>query len=430
MFDWLKRGSHSVANAFSSGRPWAMLEEAFEQLVSSVQSSSEKLASAPAYQTKRPKQKLRVEDGVAMIDVKGPIFAEDELYAWYFDGVTNASLQAQIEMAANDPGVSAIFLDIDSPGGEVGGTAETAKLIFDARKKKPVIGFSPDLIASAAYWIGSAATKLFIAPTTTAGSIGVRTTYYDTTKMLEGMGVKKYDFVSSQSPKKIFDPSKKEHRDDLVGQLDQVAQIFIDAVALHRNTKSETVASDFGQGGTIVGAEAVEKGMADKVTTFAQALDFARKANRSNMSQTTLTAGEEKPATTAVAEVPAATAGAEPAPTTAAAEPALNADAVSKAITAERERIKGIDELCANANAEDRKVIEALKWDGKSTAGDAALKLVESQKARLAKIKGDRRADAADLPEVAETGAERTTSVDKKAVDEMANIIAGVKTNG
>jgi ClpP class serine protease len=64
-------------------------------------------------------------------------------------------LRSQIRQYANDADVSAIVLDIDSPGGTVAGTMETAAAVQDAAAQKPVIAIANTLAASAAYWIGS-----------------------------------------------------------------------------------------------------------------------------------------------------------------------------------------------------------------------------------------------------------------------------------
>jgi ClpP class serine protease len=54
--------------------------------------------------------------------------------------------------------------------------------------------------------------------------------------------------------------------------VDDLAAIFVDAVALHRGVSADTVLSDFGQGGVFVGQHAVTAGLADRVGTFEQTL--------------------------------------------------------------------------------------------------------------------------------------------------------------
>jgi hypothetical protein len=55
-----------------------------------------------------------------------------------------------------DPGVRAVVLDLDSPGGEVNGCAELAEPIARYRGKKPLVAYVSGTGASAAYWLASA----------------------------------------------------------------------------------------------------------------------------------------------------------------------------------------------------------------------------------------------------------------------------------
>lgn len=74
--------------------------------------------------------------------------------------------------AQANPAVQRIVLHIDSPGGTVTGIPELAARMAD-EKRKPLIAVSDTLIASAAYWLASAADEIRITPTTEVGSIGV-----------------------------------------------------------------------------------------------------------------------------------------------------------------------------------------------------------------------------------------------------------------
>ena len=78
-------------------------------------------------------------------DISGPGSTSTQLFA-----------QAFREAVADDT-VGAILIDIDSPGGSVYGTSELAAEILQARNSKPVCAIANSLAASAAYWIGSAA---------------------------------------------------------------------------------------------------------------------------------------------------------------------------------------------------------------------------------------------------------------------------------
>ena len=85
---------------------------------------------------------------------------------------------AAFDRAAADSSIGAIVLNIDSPGGSVYGVEELADKIYKARGTKPVYAVANSLAASAAYWIGSAASQLYVTPSGEVGSIGVLAALY------------------------------------------------------------------------------------------------------------------------------------------------------------------------------------------------------------------------------------------------------------
>lgn len=84
-----------------------------------------------------------------------------------------------ISEAIEDEKVEKILLDVDSPGGEVGGLFDLVDFIFNARNQKPIYSFANDCACSAAYAIASATNRIFINRTSCVGSIGVIATHLD-----------------------------------------------------------------------------------------------------------------------------------------------------------------------------------------------------------------------------------------------------------
>ncbi len=83
-------------------------------------------------------------------------------------------------MAASNPNIAAIVLQIDSPGGEVSGTQQLADVIKSVQK--PVVAFVDGMMASAALWIGSAADEIIAStPQDIIGSIGTMMSFGDMT---------------------------------------------------------------------------------------------------------------------------------------------------------------------------------------------------------------------------------------------------------
>lgn len=75
-----------------------------------------------------------------------------------------------------------------------------------ARGTKPIVAYAGDLAASAAYWLASEADRIVIGTGAALGSIGVRASIPDTSERDAKTGVRRHEFVSSQSPYKISEP--------------------------------------------------------------------------------------------------------------------------------------------------------------------------------------------------------------------------------
>lgn len=200
-----------------------------------------------------------VRDGVALIPVSGPIFPKANLFTQISGATSISSLARDFQVALDDDEVSSIVLDIDSPGGAVTGINEMSDIIRAAGEKKDVTAYVSGTGASAAYWLASAASEVVIDATARVGSIGV-VVAYPSAKDEESV-----ELWNTASPNKRVDVSTDEGKKVVVSELDALADVFITAVANHRNVSTGTVVSDFGKGGVLVGQNAVDVGMADRL---------------------------------------------------------------------------------------------------------------------------------------------------------------------
>lgn len=248
--------------------PWAIQPEALRQILEiSTREHIPDFEAVAARQARRldGTERVRIrENGVAVIDVTGPIVR----YADFFSSISGATsistLARDFSAAINDQAVKSIILNIDSPGGEVAGVEEFAEMIYSARGRKPIVAYVDGMAASAAYWIASAADEIVAGKTRLLGSIGVIATVPDPTAKT----AKDIHFVSSQSPKKRPDPTTESGKDQLQNMVDRLANEFIETVARNRDVSVDTVLSDFGQGDVLVGKDAVSAGLADRLGSF------------------------------------------------------------------------------------------------------------------------------------------------------------------
>jgi ClpP class serine protease len=213
-----------------------------------------------------------LEDGAARIRIEGPLSNEGpdpwDLF-WGYGGTSYQDIIAALGRAKNDPLVKSVILDIDSPGGIVDGVDQTWQAIRSVGK--PVTALAGSLVASAAYWLASAADKIYAdAPTSETGSIGVLVATYDWSKWEEKIGIKEIVITSSNAPDKAPDPATEHGRDTILARLDALERIFYARVSEGRGVTADHIAGHFGKGGLLVASDpspdhedAIRAGMID-----------------------------------------------------------------------------------------------------------------------------------------------------------------------
>ncbi len=188
--------------------------------------------------------------------------------------ISTESITWQVRAALADDSISGILLDIDSPGGAVTGVQELAAVIHAARERKPVYAIANCLAASAAYWIGSAATKLYATPSGEVGSIGVFAMHRDYSAAMKKEGIKT-TFISA-GPYKVegnaFEPLSAEAKDYMQSRIDDYYGQFVRDVARGRGVSAATVRASYGGGRVMGAAEALKAGLVDGVATYGQVL--------------------------------------------------------------------------------------------------------------------------------------------------------------
>ncbi|SFN69308.1 Peptidase family S49 [Nitrosospira briensis] len=245
-----------------AGRPWALHRETFESLIRSTN------AAGPGIKLPAQPSRKRVEGGVAIIEIAGPITPRASILSMLFGGTDLQTIQYELDSALADSSVKKIMLNIDSPGGAVAGISEMGDRIYASRSVKPIEAFVSGMGASAAYWLAAATSRIVVSDTAMVGSIGVVGTVVDD-RVRQGMeGIIFHEIVSSTAPKKRPDPSTQEGRAVLQDGIDSLASVFTAKVATYRGVSENKVISDFGQGGVLIGIAAVRAGMADRIGTF------------------------------------------------------------------------------------------------------------------------------------------------------------------
>lgn len=211
---------------------------------------------------------------IAVISLQGPLTARSLSFFGRVIRPGMDAFRAAIAQAAADPNIAAIVIDVDSPGGTVAGTLETANAVRAAAQAKPVIAVADTLAASAAYWIASQASEFVVTPSGEVGSIGVLAVHLDFSAMLEQDGVKA-TIVRSRPGKADLNPLEPltdEAREALKASVMEADDTFIKAVAQGRGVTPAVVRESFGQGRTLGAKAALAAGMVDRIATMPEVL--------------------------------------------------------------------------------------------------------------------------------------------------------------
>ena len=75
------------------------------------------------------------EDGVAVVPVVGPLLPRGDWLSRALGFPDYRGFVATLEAAADDPRVSSIVLELDSPGGSVAGMLEAAQAVAEVAKR-------------------------------------------------------------------------------------------------------------------------------------------------------------------------------------------------------------------------------------------------------------------------------------------------------
>lgn len=184
-----------------------------------------------------------------------------------------------INALANDPTISAVILDIDSPGGAVCGTPEAADAVYNARQRKPVIAHINPLAASAAYWISSQASYSVIAQSGEAGALGCFVLHVEASRMIRAQGITATYIVSEQSPFKTEGNPLEKLTDAALAfeqkQVNTIGRQFIHEAARGRGVAASTVESSFGKGRVLSSGDSLRADLVDRVGTFEDAFRLA-----------------------------------------------------------------------------------------------------------------------------------------------------------
>jgi len=173
--------------------------------------------------------------------------------------------------------VKALVLRVDSPGGSAFG-AELIRRELELTRAagKPVVVSMGDLAASGGYWVATAADEVMADAATVTGSIGVFTLLPTAEKALDKLGVHTGGVTTTwlgaaYDPRRAIDP---RFAAVVQSSVDHTYADFIARVAAARQ-RSPAQIDAVAQGRVWTGAQALQRGLVDRLGSYRDALVVA-----------------------------------------------------------------------------------------------------------------------------------------------------------
>jgi protease IV len=215
---------------------------------------------------------------LALVYVVGEILpgeSQDSPLGGSFAG--SETVAGALRHAREDDDVKAVILRVDSPGGS--GTASDViwREVELTRKQKPVVVSMGDVAASGGYYVAMGSDAIVAQPGTITGSIGVFGGKFSLRGLYEKLGLSK-EILKRGQHADLFDeyrPWTDEERARVHEMMASFYTRFVSKAAEGRKKSYEEIDA-VAQGRVWTGADALEKGLVDKLGGLEVALALAK----------------------------------------------------------------------------------------------------------------------------------------------------------
>jgi protease-4 len=192
---------------------------------------------------------------------------------------TAIEMHSHFRRAEEDDDVQAVIMVVNSPGGQVAPSDMINRYIRDYREKtkKKVYVSIQQVGASGAYWIASAADKIYSQENGMVGSIGVIGTFFVVEQGLrEKLGITPVIIKSTKSPYKDrgspFHLPTEEEKADIRADIDEIHARFVEVVTQGRDLTKEQVWA-LADGDVYFGDQAKENKLIDETGYLDDVID-------------------------------------------------------------------------------------------------------------------------------------------------------------
>ncbi len=226
-------------------------------------------------------QPLPGKEAVGIVVAEGSI-SDGEAGPGAIGGRSTAEL---IRQAREDEQIKAIVLRVRSPGGSVFGSELVRRELELARAAgKPVVVSMGDVAASGGYWISTSSDEVIADPATITGSIGVFAMLPTADGLVSKLSVHTggYGTTWLANAYDIRKPMDPRFAALVQSGVSHIYSDFTTRVAQARKSTPEKI-DEIAQGRVWTGAQAKERGLVDRLGSFADAIDSA--ASRAKLAK-------------------------------------------------------------------------------------------------------------------------------------------------
>lgn len=198
---------------------------------------------------------------MAYVPVQGVIGKNMSLMEQMCGGYSIDQFALDTDEVMGDASVKNVLFDFDSPGGNVQGIPEAAKMVQALNGVKNTYAVTSGQAASAAYWLYSQAQNRYLTESSFVGSVGVLVVLMDRTEQLKAQGITP-TIIKAGKFKGAGLPGNPMTAEEIQMVQDQVDMIY-KAMVKDIQSAHSGISNDSLQGQSFLGSQAIKAKLAD-----------------------------------------------------------------------------------------------------------------------------------------------------------------------
>jgi capsid assembly protease len=214
------------------------------------------------------KKPYTVKDGVARLDLKGPLVKEGGFWTWWLGGTSLLHFASLCAKCAEDEDVSEVLVVFDTPGGTLDGTPFAAEALKRLSGAKKVKGHIDGCCCSAGYWIAASIPQgsLTANPESDVANVGIYTTVTDVSAALKEQGIERILVATGKyKGAGVWGVEVTEaHKEQFRSMVEAPFELFKKAVREGRDLSTKAW-KEVSEGFVYMAENAIELGLVDRV---------------------------------------------------------------------------------------------------------------------------------------------------------------------